>query len=170
MLLPRMCICWGKLQSTFVSGAILLLLGYVGSAQQVAKPARLGANQGYPCDKAETQAEMTACSGEQYRKADTRLNKVYAKVLSLLEHDLRDAGGGNDKQQETYERTAIDKLKTAEKAWIQYRDLHCDAAGQQYEGGSMRPMIVSDCLKQTTDHRIEEIKQAYEGEGDRKLE
>lgn len=33
----------------------------------------------------------------------------------------------------------------------------------------MRPMVVSDCLKQTTDHRIEEIKQAYE-DGDRKLE
>ncbi len=112
---------------------------------------------------------MTACSGEQYRRADARLNAVYSKALELMQHNLSDAKAHNDVQQETYERTAIDKLKAAERAWIQYRNLHCDAAGQQYEGGSVRPMVFSDCMKQTTDHRIEEMKQAYE-DGDRKLE
>jgi uncharacterized protein YecT (DUF1311 family) len=169
MIFPRARIRWSRLQRLFVSGVIVLLAINISTARQAGEPASPAASQEGPCDKAMSQAEMNMCSGEQYRKADVRLNTVYAKALALMQQSLSDARGRNDKQQEAYEQTAIEKLKAAERAWIQYRDLHCDAAGQQYEGGSMRPMVVSDCLKQTTDHRIEEIKQAYE-DGDRKLE
>ena len=122
-----------------------------------------------PCDHASTQMEMTHCSGEQYRKSDARLNAVYAKVLRNMERDLADAQRHSDVDQGKYYGAQIQKLKDAEAAWNLYRDLHCNAAGQLYEGGSMQPMIVSDCLKLTTDHRIEEIKQTYENE-DLKLE
>jgi uncharacterized protein YecT (DUF1311 family) len=153
---------------TAVSMLIVFHFAATLSAQQAAKSEK-GTPSADPCAQAMSQMELDQCSGEQYRKADARLNAVYAKALDLMQNDLSDARARGDKSQETYERTAIDKLKAAERAWIQYRDLHCDAAGQQYEGGSMRAMVVSDCLKQTTDHRIEEIKQAYE-DGDRKLE
>jgi uncharacterized protein YecT (DUF1311 family) len=167
MAFPEAWTHWSRAQRLLVSGVIVLLLINAGSARQTPMPPT--ASQEGPCDKAMSQTEMNLCSGEEYRRAGARLNAVYAKALALMGHDLDEARGRNDKRQEAYEQTAIDKLKAAERAWIQYRDLHCDAAGQQYEGGSMRPMVVSDCLKQTTDHRIEEIKQAYE-DGDRKLE
>ena len=43
------------------------------------------------------------------------------------------------------------------------------AASQQYRGGTMASMIHSICMSITTEHRIDEMKQAYEN-GDRKLE
>src|SRR5882724_10893194 len=132
MPLSKMRTCWNRLQRILEAGAIALLLTYVSSAQHAAKPTLSAANQEGPCDKAMSQMEMNTCSGEQYHKADARLNAVYAKALSLFESDLGDAKGRNDKPQESYERTALDKLKAAERAWLQYRDLHCDAAGQQY--------------------------------------
>ena len=64
---------------------------------------------------------------------------------------------------------AIDELKAAETAWIKYRDLQCEAAGQQYEGGTIRLSVENMCMSMTTEHRIQEIKQAYE-DGERKLE
>jgi len=53
-------------------------------------------------------------------------------------------------------------LRTIEKTWIQYRDLHCLDARRQYEGGSMAPMVWANCMTTATNHRIEEIKDAYE--------
>jgi uncharacterized protein YecT (DUF1311 family) len=153
----------------FVSVALVLLEISTASALPANRPVPPARNQDGPCDKAVSQMALNQCSGEQYRKSDARLNAVYAKALTVMGYDLDDARAHNNKQKETYERTAINKLKAAEKVWIQYRDLHCDAASQQYAGGSMRSMVESDCLKRTTDHRIEDIKQAYE-DGDRKLE
>jgi uncharacterized protein YecT (DUF1311 family) len=68
-----------------------------------------------------------------------------------------------------YEKAAVENLKQAERAWLGYRDIQCKAAGQQYEGGSMRPMIESQCLTALTEHRIADLKSVYEDE-DRKLD
>ena len=65
--------------------------------------------------------------------------------------------------------TAVEKLRAAEMAWIHYRDLHCDAVKQQYEGGSIAPLEWSTCMTETANHRIAELKSGYEI-GDRKLE
>jgi len=120
-----------------------------------------------PCDKATSQADMNDCYGKQYLAIDARLNRIYHSAMGYLQHDL-DAGK-SDAAQEKYLRAAVEDLKAAEVAWIKYRNLHCEAASQQYEGGTMASMIHSMCLSMTTEHRIAEIKQAYEN-GDRKLE
>jgi uncharacterized protein YecT (DUF1311 family) len=129
-------------------------------------PAQQTTSQKNPCDWAKTQRDMNQCSGE-HRKADTHLNNLYAKLMGLLEKDL--AKNADDPEQKPYNELAIQKLRAAEKAWIQYRDLHCDAARHQFEGGSMSPMIWADCMASTTEHRIDELKDAY-GSPDRKLE
>lgn len=100
-----------------------------------------------------TQADMNTCYGGEYKKADAHLNIIYRKALAAIQNN----------------KTAVADLKTTEFAWIKYRDAHCQAAGKQYEGGSMQPMVVAQCLQEVTQHRIEEIKQAYEN-GDIKLE
>jgi uncharacterized protein YecT (DUF1311 family) len=79
-----------------------------------------------------------------------------------MEKGLATAQQENDEDQKKYESTAIEKLKAAERAWIQYRDLHCDAAEQQIDGGSMSPMVRAECMRETTEHRIQELKHAYE--------
>ena len=120
-----------------------------------------------PCEKAASQADMNECYGKEYQKDDARLNRVYHKAMENLQHDLAQAG--SDQAQKQSAQTAIDDLKGAELAWIKYRDLQCEAASQQYQGGTMASMIHSICMSMATEHRIDEIKQAYEN-GDRKLE
>ena len=147
------------------AAAIVLVTVTTLTAQKAQKPADLKR----PCNEAKTQMELNQCAGEQYRKADARLNAVYRKVLEFMQKDLSDAQNEKDADQIKYNQEAITKLRAAEKAWIAYRDLHCDAARHQNEGGSMSPMIWAFCMEQTTSDRVEELKQAYET-GDRKLE
>jgi len=85
-----------------------------------------------------------------------------------MQKDLADAEDSKDADLTKYNQQAIEKLKAAEKVWIQYRDLHCDAARHQIMGGSMSPMVWGYCMAETTLDRIKELKSAYE-DGDRKL-
>jgi len=147
--------------------ATALLLFAIFLCARNLTPAEQTTSQKNPCDWAKTQQDMNQCSGEQYSKADAHLNSLYAKLMGLLEKDL--AKNANDAEQRAYNELAIQKLKAAEKAWIQYRDLHCDAARHQFEGGSISPMIWADCMASATEHRIDELKDAY-GSPDRKLE
>jgi len=114
------------------------------------------------CDGAQSQVELNQCSGEQYHKADQRLNTVYNNVLRFMQKDLAEAQQENNADDIKFSRLAIEKLKAAEKAWIQYRDLHCDAARHEVGGGSMRPMVLGFCMATTTEDRIDELKRAYE--------
>jgi uncharacterized protein YecT (DUF1311 family) len=148
---------------------IFLLFASLWLTQQSAKSQGERSFEKGPCDWAQTQQEMNQCSGEQYRKADAHLNTVYAKLVRLLEKDLSEDQQRKNTEQVKFDQTAIQKLKTAEKAWIQYRDLHCDAARHQIGGGSMSPMVWADCMTNSTERRIEDLKDAYEL-GDRKLD
>ena len=127
-----------------------------------------------PCEKLNSQAdllnsqaELNDSYGKEYQKDDARLNRVYHKAMESLQHDLAQAG--SDQAQKQSAQTAIDDLKAAELAWIKCRDLQCEAASQQYQGGIMASMIHSMCMSMATEHRIDEIRQAYEND-DRKLE
>ena len=133
---------------TFVRIVALLFFAVLASAQNT-KQSPEGLPQKGPCDAAATQLDLNQCAGEEFSKADTHLNHIYANLLKQME------GPG------------LQKLKAAERAWIQYRDLHCDAARYEYEGGSMSPMVFAECMATTTEHRIEDLKAAYD---ERKLE
>ena len=115
-----------------------------------------------PCAGAETQAEANRCTTQQYGEADARLDSLYRKLLGELEKELADARRMKNADQIKYVEKGLTGLKEAERAWIRYRDLHCQAAAQQFEGGSIKPTIWNSCMTQVTEHRIEELKQAYE--------
>jgi uncharacterized protein YecT (DUF1311 family) len=123
-----------------------------------------------PCgEKPMSQLQMNECAALQYKQADADLNKVYRKALQYMTDDLARAQKQGDQNQMKYEEAAIASLKEAERAWISYRDIQCKAAAQQYEGGSMAPMIYSQCLTTLTEHRTADLKSIYE-DGDRKLD
>jgi uncharacterized protein YecT (DUF1311 family) len=149
--------------------ALVLLFVAAGSAQQPAESKAAVLDKETPCNQSGNQAELNQCAAEQYHKADVRLNAVYRKVLESLQKDLTEAQRHHDADQAKWIQAAITKLKGAERAWTEYRNLHCDAARHQYEGGSMSIMVETFCMEKTTHDRIEELKQAYEN-GDRKLE
>jgi len=146
---------------------ILLLLFVfsprLAAAQQAASPQN-------PCnEKPINQRQMDDCAAFEYKQADARLNSVYRKAVQYMTDDLTRARARGDQKQIKYEETAIASLKEAERTWLSYRDIQCKAAAQQYEGGSMAPMIYSQCLTNLTQHRTADLKRIYE-DGDRKLE
>ena len=92
-----------------------------------------------PCANAQSQAEMTICWGNQYKAADAKLNQVYRQFTAKLDDE--------EKAQ----------LKTAQTAWLKYRDTNCEFVADQYKGGTMRPMIAAICLTDVTDNRTKEL-------------
>jgi uncharacterized protein YecT (DUF1311 family) len=91
----------------------------------------LGEQQGTtsPCDeKPPTQRQMNDCAAFQYGQADARLNNVYAKAMQYMTNDKERAQKQGDQRQIEYEKTAVESLKQAERAWLTYRDLQCRAA------------------------------------------
>jgi uncharacterized protein YecT (DUF1311 family) len=93
-----------------------------------------------PCANAQTQLEMNMCWGKEYQAADAQLNAVYKQFTSKLNP----------------EETA--QLKTAQLAWIKFRDANCEFVADKYKGGSIRPMIAAMCLAEVTSTRTSELK------------
>lgn len=142
---------------------VVVLLAVVLPWQQATVPQN-------PCEgRLDTQSQMNECAGFEYQQADAHLNRVYTKAIQYLKDDLDKAQKGGDRDQVKYDETAVATLRDAERAWLSYRDLQCKAARQLYEGGSMSPMIHSQCLTTLTEHRIADLKSVYEN-GNQKLE
>jgi uncharacterized protein YecT (DUF1311 family) len=117
-----------------------------------------------PCADPPSQLQMNRCAAAEYRKVDAELNALYDRLIKNFEKDVNDAHRENDANQIKYSETGLNELKEAERAWILYRDLHCKAAEQRFEGGTIRPLIWSGCMRQVTEHRIDELKGAYENQ------
>lgn len=86
------------------------------------------------CSNANTQTEMNQCAAAQYQVADKKLNETW-------EQALKRASG---KQ--------LELLKKAQQAWISLRDADCAFLASGAEGGSMQPMLISQCM---TDKSVE---------------
>lgn len=87
-----------------------------------------GAALAEDCSNANNQTEMNQCAAAQYQAAEKKLNETW-------EQALKRASG---KQQEL--------LKKAQQAWISLRDADCAFLASGAEGGSMQPMLISQCM------------------------
>ena len=119
-----------------IKRAIILILALLLSSISIAgqKP------KDDPCPNAQSQLEMNQCAGNAYKAADGELNQIYRKLVAMLDAE--------EKVQ----------LKGAQTAWLKYRDAHCEFVGDQYKGGSIRPMIHAFCLADVTRNRTTELK------------
>lgn len=96
-----------------------------------------------PCEKANESGitvDLVECSLKQLAEADTELNKVYRQLVSRL----------GDK---TWEM----KLRTAQQAWIKYRDANCDYVSEFSGGGSASGFEYNFCLADMTTARAKEL-------------
>ncbi|MGE4481897.1 lysozyme inhibitor LprI family protein [Acidocella sp.] len=96
------------------------------------------------CSRADTQMELDACAAAAFKADDATLNQLYARIEARL-------GGDADKRK---------ALVAAQRAWVAYRDAACKFAASGVEGGSIHPMIVTDCEDRLTKRRIQDF-QAY---------
>jgi len=108
------------------------------------------------CKNPVTQADMTACEQARQETADKALNaqyKITRAALAALDKDLG-ADGGAEKA-----------LVKAQRAWVDFRDAECEAAGFQARGGTMEPMLVAGCIAELTDARTKQLKELAETMG-----
>lgn len=112
------------------------------------------------CANAMNQADLNQCSHIDFEKADRELNVVYKEALkSAAEADKEAAEMG------PYYVGAVKALKKAQRAWIDYRDGHCDSVGYEAVGGSMQSMLISGCQARLTENRTKELRELIEGIG-----
>lgn len=104
----------------------------------------------------QTQAEMNQDACGQYKQADAELNMVYKEILNEY------------KSQAVF----IRKLKSAQRAWLEFRDAHLNSVFPEQEKirqyGSVYPMCRCIVLTELTRERTEKLKKWITGneEGD----
>lgn len=86
-----------------------------------------------------TQMEYNMKTGELYQLWDDELNIVWGYL------------------KDTLSSTDMDKLRIEQRAWIKDRDAAIDAAGAEYEGGSIQPMIKNQKGAELTKTRVYEL-------------
>lgn len=95
------------------------------------------------CDNATTQAELTECSAQAYQVADDKLNEAYQALVGQLSNNA----------------ASLEKLRTAQRAWIDFRDAECAFESSAVEGGSIQPMIQNGCLETLTESRTDQLRE-----------
>ena len=125
--------------------AALLVAGLCSFGNPAQRPATQTNKQ--PCADLLSQKEMNRCAADEYKKADTELNKVYQQLLPKVEGEHKE------------------KLKTAQRAWIAFRDGHCEFEAYAFEGGSMQPLIRYSCLAAVTRERTKQLRGALQEAG-----
>jgi len=108
-----------------------------------------GAAETPDCANAMAQQDMNICAEMDWQEADVELNAAYKQVMAEMK--AMDADLPPDLQ------GAEDALRTAQRAWIEYRDGNCAAAGFPMRGGSAEPLLVYGCLRQMTENRTQEL-------------
>lgn len=107
-------------------------------------------------ETAMTQMDMNKCAGVGYKEADAELNRVYKRIKAIYKDNV----------------LFLDKLKTAQLAWIKLRDADFDLQyphkNEPRYYGSVFPMCAASYKARLTLHRVEFLKQWLVGveEGD----
>jgi len=101
------------------------------------------------CDDPQTQAEITICATGSAKDADAALNAAYRQVMARLANDDRE------------------RLRSAQRAWITFRDKECAFRSGPYDGGSIQGTVLASCISALTNERVSHLlAQAFCAEGD----
>jgi uncharacterized protein YecT (DUF1311 family) len=92
------------------------------------------------CRNAQTQIDMDSCAGQEFQKSDRALNANYKQLMGKLDPHAQAA------------------LKTAQHAWLAWRDAECDYRTIGSEGDTIRPMLATYCKTELTNARVKDIK------------
>lgn len=108
------------------------------------------AAQEVDCMAAMDQATMNLCAEQEWQDADLALNEAYASAMDILK------GWDGDLPED--QQGAAKALKTAQRAWITFRDAACEAEAYAMQGGSAQPLLVFGCRARLTRARTEDLR------------
>ena len=89
---------------------------------------------------AQSQAEMNTRADADFHRADAELNSLYRDLMTKIDGQGKSA------------------LRDAQRAWLKFRDTEGEFETRGSEGGSIHPMIVSQCLEDLTQQRERQLK------------
>jgi uncharacterized protein YecT (DUF1311 family) len=112
------------------------------------------------CDNALTQAEMNLCAARDYESSDAALNEQWAETSARMKALDAEVDREYDKQPGYFET-----LLEGQRAWLKFRDAQCLSESFMARGGSMQPMLVSQCKTYLTELRIQQLSNLAAGPG-----
>ena len=89
---------------------------------------------------AQTQSSLNETAAQQFRTADRALNTQYTATMTSLSAPTRLL------------------LRDAQRTWITFRDQQCRYEASGVRGGSVFPMIQSQCLARMTTERTRDLR------------
>ena len=98
--------------------------------------------QAVDCDNATDQTTMNQCAAQQNKAADKELNTLYQQITTRLKSNP----------------DSKKLLIGAQRAWVAFRDAECKFSSAGVEGGSVYPLIYSNCITELTKARVETFK------------
>ena len=96
-----------------------------------------------PCRNVAVTIAMENCFDRAYKAADSGLNQTYSQISKVLQPD------------------DLQRLKVAQRLWIQLRDATCTAESNLYNGGTASAPAYSACLEEETRQRTADLKTTY---------
>ena len=117
--------------------ALIMLMSAPAMAQEV------------DCANPITQLDMTMCEYQAWERADADLNDMYGAAMAAVRQ--------SDADYPIEGLSEEDRLRTAQRAWVAFRDANCDVAGYPMRGGSAEPMLINACLRSMTEARTNEL-------------
>ena len=88
---------------------------------------------------------MDECSRERLAAA----NRVLEKLVSTVDHRTSDP-------------SVREHLRTTQEAWTRYVHEACLGEAALYEGGTMAPLVTTECQRRLVKQRIRDVKLVYD--------
>ncbi len=106
-------------------------------------PSKVAAQDLLPtsCDSATTTFDMRRCASRALEDAKRDLNRYVREARRLAA------------------KPAL--LDSAQAVWERFREIACRAAGSEYEGGTMMPLVVLSCHLDLTRSRLHQVYDDY---------
>ena len=105
------------------------------------------------CRDPQAQIELNLCARMDFERADAELNRVYRDSIAGERQADRELDPSYD-QRPSNESI----LREAQRAWVAFRDAQCTyESNGEARGGSMEPMVHSQCLARMTRERIAQL-------------
>jgi uncharacterized protein YecT (DUF1311 family) len=93
------------------------------------------------CRDAKTTVDMERCASRDLDQAKRELDRYLQEARRLATN-----------------RALLD---SAQAVWEHYRDVACRAAGSEYEGGTVKPLVMLNCLTDLARDRMRELYDHY---------
>jgi uncharacterized protein YecT (DUF1311 family) len=105
---------------------------------------------------ASTTLASKQCNNEAYDKADAVLNVTYKSITAKLTAPDADAYEKQDNAE------TLRRLKAAQIAWINLRDIQCELEGTAMLGGTGEGVVIGACLYMQTVERVRDLRKLFE--------